>query len=219
MGALASLALSFVVVNAETIDEILVLNGTLVAKGESNGIYNGLNIFTGSNTDGRIIFSGNSTSGNKISSEFYHDWTPLTLQAKSYNFTEGKVGIGVESPKAELDVNGSIICTGSLDIVALNASQIKANDIRMEMSNVADYVFAEDYNLKSLSEVEDYVNKHKHLPGVPSANQMESEGISVSEMSNLLLEKVEELTLHMIKLKKENAALKLEIENMKNNLK
>ncbi len=219
VGALASLVLSCVVVNAETIDETLYLNGSLVAKGESNGIYNGLTVYTGKTIDGRIVFSGNTTTGNKISSEFYHSWTPLTLQAKSYNFTEGKVGIGVESPKAELDVNGSIICTGSLDVVDLNASQIKANDIRMDMSNVADYVFAEDYNLKSLSEVENYVNEHKHLPGVPSAAEMEAEGISVSKMSNLLLEKVEELTLHMIQLEKENAALKLEMENMKNNLK
>ena len=87
------------------------------------------------------------------------------------------------------------------------------------MNNVADYVFAEDYNLKSLSEVENYVNEHKHLPGVPSAAEMEAEGISVSQMSNILLEKVEELTLHMIQLQKENAALKQEMENMKNNLK
>ena len=70
-----------------------------------------------------------------------------------------------------------------------------------------------------MSEAKNYVNEHKHLPGVPSAAEMEAEGISVSQMSNILLEKVEELTLHMIQLQKENAALKQEMENMKNNLK
>ncbi len=213
MGACASLVLSCAVSNAETIEENLTINGNLVAKGTSNSIYNGLKIFTGSTIDGRFVISGDS-KGNTVSSEFYQNWTPLTFQATSYNFTKGKVGIGVEKPTAELDVNGSIKCTGSLDVVELNA-----NDIHMDMSNVADYVFADGYNLKSLSEVENYVNEHKHLPGVPSAAEMEAEGISVSKMSNLLLEKVEELTLHMIQLEKENAALKLEMENMKNNLK
>lgn len=228
MGAFASLVLSCAVSNAETIEENLYLEGNLTVKGNSNHIYNGLTVMTGQTTDGRIVFSGTSGSG-KISSEFYHNWTGLTFEALRYNFTKGNVGIGIEDPQAKLHVDGGIICTGSLDVADVNtnsinsssiqASQIKANDIRMDMNNVADYVFAEDYNLKSLSEVENYVNEHKHLPGVPSAAEMEAEGISVSKMSNILLEKVEELTLHMIQLQKENAQLKQEMENMKNNLK
>lgn len=228
MGAFASLVLSCAVSNAETIEENLYLEGDLTVKGNSNHIYNGLTVMTGQTADGRIVFSGNSSSG-KISSEFYHNWTGLTFEALRYNFTKGNVGIGIEDPQAKLHVDGGIICTGSLDVADVNtnsinsssiqASQIKANDIRMDMNNVADYVFAKDYNLKSLSEVENYVNEHKHLPGVPSAAEMEAEGISVSKMSNILLEKVEELTLHMIQLQKENAQLKQEMENMKNNLK
>lgn len=228
MGACASLVFLCVVSNAETIEDNLYLEGDLVAKGKTNHIYNGLTVLTGQTTDGRLVFSGTSSSG-KISSEFYHNWTGLTFEALRYNFTKGNVGIGIEDPQAKLHVDGGIICTGSLDVADVNtnsinsssiqASQIKANDIRMDMSNVADYVFDEDYKLKSLSEVESYVNEHKHLPGVPSAAEMEADGISVSKMSNLLLEKVEELTLHMIQLQKENAALKQEMENMKNNLK
>ena len=223
MGACASLVLSCAVSNAETIEDNLYLDGNLVVKGTSNHIYNGLTVLTGQTTDGRIVFSGNSSSG-KISSEFYHNWTGLTFEALRYNFTKGNVGIGIEDPQAKLHVDGAIICTGSLDVADVNtnsinsssiqASQIKANDIRMDMSNVADYVFAEDYNLKSLSEVENYVNEHKHLPGMPSAAEMDANGVSVSKMSNLLLEKVEELTLHMIKLEKENAALKAKVESL-----
>lgn len=216
MGAAASLVMSCVVSNAQ---ENLTVTGKFTAQGTGNGIYNGLTIYTGSTTDGRFVFSGDGKSGNTISSEFYHGWTPLTFEATNFTFKGGSMGT-----PASLKVEGSITCTGSLDVVDLNtnsikASEIQAGDIRMDMSNVADYVFAEDYNLKSLSEVENYVNEHKHLPGVPSAAEMEAEGISVSTMSNLLLEKVEELTLHMIQLQKENAALKLEMENMKNNLK
>ena len=111
-------------------------------------------------------------------------------------------------------IHGNLSCKGQIEV-----AELKANDIQMDMHNAADYVFDENYNLKSLSEVENYVNEHKHLPGMPSAAEMEENGISVSKLSNLLLEKVEELTLHMIKmeshmneLEMENAALKAKVE-------
>ena len=107
-------------------------------------------------------------------------------------------------------VNGKITCKDELNVVALNAK-----DINVEMNNAADYVFDENYDLKSLSEVESYVNEHKHLPGIPSAADMAENGMSVAAMSNMLLEKVEELTLHMIRLEKENAALKAEVKSLK----
>lgn len=116
--------------------------------------------------------------------------------------------------KGDLTVNGKITCKDELNVVALNASSIKAEDINVNMNNAADYVFEDDYNLKSLSEVESYVKSNKHLPGIPSAAEMEQNGVSVSAMSNMLLEKVEELTLHMIRLEKENAALKAKVESL-----
>ncbi|MBL6445994.1 hypothetical protein JMN32_06720 [Fulvivirga sp. 29W222] len=80
---------------------------------------------------------------------------------------------------------------------------------------VPDYVFEEDYTLKGLDEVEAYVKEHKHLPGIPSAQEIEeNEGVYLGEMTYKLLEKVEELTLHMIKLKKENEELKARLETL-----
>ncbi|TRX51644.1 SlyX family protein [Fulvivirga sp. M361] len=61
-----------------------------------------------------------------------------------------------------------------------------------------DYVFDADYNLPTLSSIEAYVLAHKHLPEVPSAEQMEENGIEVGAMNMILLKKVEELTLHLI---------------------
>jgi hypothetical protein len=52
--------------------------------------------------------------------------------------------------------------------------------------------------LPSLSEIESYIKQNKHLPEVPSAREMEKDGINLSEMNMLLLKKVEELTLHLI---------------------
>ncbi|MDQ3290013.1 MAG: TMF family protein, partial [Bacteroidota bacterium] len=77
-----------------------------------------------------------------------------------------------------------------------------------------DYVFEEGYNLMPLYEVEKYINTNKHLPDVPSAAEVEKNGIEVGEMNATLLRKIEELTLHMIELKKENDALKSRLDNL-----
>ena len=138
-----------------------------------------------------------NTSGYEDSP--YERHNTLTFDAGKYVFDRG-----------EMIVNNKITCKDELNVVALNAK-----DINVEMNNAADYVFDENYDLKSLSEVESYVNEHKHLPGIPSAADMAENGMNVSTMSNLLLEKVEELTLHLIRLEKENAALKAEVKSLK----
>ena len=74
--------------------------------------------------------------------------------------------------------------------------------------------FAKDYQLKSLEEVETYINENKHLPDVPSAEEVVKSGINVAEMDALLLQKIEELTLYMIELKKENAALTVKLNTL-----
>ncbi len=71
-----------------------------------------------------------------------------------------------------------------------------------------DYVFADDYSLMPLEQVDEYVREHKHLPDVPSAAEIETEGIDVGAMQATLLRKVEELTLYVIELNREVTALK-----------
>jgi hypothetical protein len=124
---------------------------------------------------------------------------PIIFKAGGYTFDSG-----------DMVVNGTLTCKNELKVLSLNA-----DDVNFNMSNVADYVFEEDYNLKSLSEVESYIKENKHLPGIPSAAEIEQNGVSLSKMSNILLEKIEELTLHMIRLEKENAALKAEVKSLK----
>jgi hypothetical protein len=71
-----------------------------------------------------------------------------------------------------------------------------------------DYVFETDYMLRPIEELELYINQHKHLPGVPSAREIKDNGISVGEMNTIMMEKIEELTLYIIELKKEVELLK-----------
>lgn len=75
-------------------------------------------------------------------------------------------------------------------------------------SHWADYVFLPSYKLMPLTEVEEFIKKNNHLPNVPSAEEVHKEGIDMATMDSKLLEKIEELTLYMIELKKENLALK-----------
>jgi hypothetical protein len=107
----------------------------------------------------------------------------------------GKVGINVSTyPSGDysLAVNG----------------KLKAKEIVVELTGWADYVFDRNYNLKTLEEVENFIQKNKHLPEMPSAKEVEANGVSVGEMNMLLLKKVEELTLYIINQQKEIDALK-----------
>jgi len=79
----------------------------------------------------------------------------------------------------------------------------------------ADYVFNDDYQLMPLEEVELFVEENNHLPGVPSAQEVAEEGIDVAEMDAKLLEKIEELTLYMIELKKQNEQLQADVNALK----
>jgi|SRR5690606_6796090 len=96
---------------------------------------------------------------------------------------DGRVGIGTTTPQAKLAVNGNIL-----------AKEIK---IKTDIS-VPDYVFEDTYALPSLSSIERYVKVHKHLPEVPSAKDIERDGLDLAEMNLLLLKKVEELTLYLL---------------------
>ncbi len=87
---------------------------------------------------------------------------------------------------------------------------IRTEKVKVELAAGiwADYVFKEGYDLKPLEEVEEFINTNGHLPNVPSAAQVETEGVNLGEMDAKLLEKIEELTLYVIELKKEINELK-----------
>lgn len=91
---------------------------------------------------------------------------------------------------------------------------IKQLEIDPDKTTWPDYVFESDYELRSLSEVEDFVDENGHLPEVPSAAEVAENGINVYEMQELMMKKIEELTLYMIDLKKENTILKSKIEQL-----
>lgn len=105
----------------------------------------------------------------------------------------GNVGIGSKNPLAKLSVDGNIL-----------AKEIK---VKTDIA-VPDYVFEAEYKLPGLPDLEQYVKLNKHLPEVPSAKEIEKNGLDLAEMNLILLKKVEELTLHLIEKDKEISGIK-----------
>ena len=87
---------------------------------------------------------------------------------------------------------------------------LQVKEVKVTLTGWPDYVFGEDYKLMSLGETEQYIKENGHLPGVPSAHEVEEEGLSLGEMNARLMQKVEELTLHVIELQKQIDEMKKE---------
>lgn len=99
----------------------------------------------------------------------------------------GNVGIGTTNPDQKFTVKG----------------KIHAEEVIIDLAVPADYVFKPNYKLMPLPQVEQFVKKNSHLPEIPSASEITKNGLSIGEMQNKLLQKVEELTLYAIQQNKE----------------
>ena len=119
----------------------------------------------------------------------------LSFKARGYSFIYGDVGIGVSDPQYRLDVAGTI----------------RADEILVKTAG-ADFVFTEGYQLRPLSEVKAFIEKNKHLPEIKSAQEMQENGVSVSELQTQLLQKIEELTLYILQQEKRIQALETELK-------
>jgi hypothetical protein len=97
-----------------------------------------------------------------------------------------------------------------------NDGLVRAREIKVDLANNwPDYVFQSTYSLMPLNDVKTFIGKNGHLPNVPSACEIEKDGIPLGEMNRVLLEKVEEMTLYMIQMQEEQERLKSEIEELK----
>ena len=100
-------------------------------------------------------------------------------------YNTGNVGINTSAPDARLTVNG----------------QVHATEFRADLTVPGpDYVFAPEYPLISLDSMQNYLNIHQHLPGIPPAAVMEKEGVELLKMNMNLLQKVEEMMLYILQL-------------------
>ncbi|HLV33436.1 MAG TPA: hypothetical protein VKY57_17845 [Chitinispirillaceae bacterium] len=124
-----------------------------------------------------------------------------------------KVAISYDVIKLNNNENETIINGNSITTDTVKSSKVIVDG---EALDVPDYVFENNYKLKSLNEVESFIKKHKHLPEVQSAKEIEKNGMDVVKMNLDLLKKVEELTLYMLEQEKKMNKMELEIKSLKN---
>jgi hypothetical protein len=168
-------------ISSATIDPAATIEG-------GGGNYNWPRLVIKSDISQWELSTAASTTGR--AGKFYlydhtHATTPLLVD------TNGNVGIGTLSPQHLLHVAGTI---GAQEVLV--------------SSTGADYVFEPGYRLQPLSEVARFIEDNRHLPGIPSADEVTKNGMGVGEMEAKLLAKVEELTLHLIQQEKQNQELR-----------
>jgi hypothetical protein len=126
----------------------------------------------------------------------------LTVRGTTYDGGETKlkvphhftVNLGDESGASEFRVTQ----LGGSEMLSVNSRGTLRTKEIIVASSWADYVFEDNYELRSLPELAEYVKENKHLPGIESAGEIESSGLSVGDMQKKQMEKIEELTLYII---------------------
>jgi hypothetical protein len=178
--------------------------GPLDADNASLGNRNGGALIWG-DVEGTLNFTAfPSTPGLSANNTMYY----YANDVKTYRVMKIKpsmqVQIGLTAPPAtsthadyRLAVDGKLVA--------------KSIFVTLAAANWADFVFAPTYALQPLPELEAYLKQNRHLPAIPSAAEVEQNGIDVGEMNARLLQSLEELTLHVIELSKQNARLQAEV--------
>jgi len=124
-------------------------------------------------------------------------------------FINGNARAGTLNVGTSLNTSGYIARIGG----KLICEEVK---VKLISSGWPDYVFSEKYKLPTLQELQSFIQKNKHLPNIPSAAEVEKEGLELGDMQKRMMEKIEELTLYILQLEKKNQELNVRVANLEN---
>ncbi|MCR9252370.1 MAG: hypothetical protein NXI20_18240 [bacterium] len=163
-----------------------------------------------SGESGRVLFRAHSSDVAIIKSEQYGTGTGTRLKFEVHDDTDDYFSFNHKHhQQGDLEIfkmtRSKVTSAVNMDVNGI----VRSKEVKVELENWPDYVFTPSYNLQSLSEVESFINQNGHLPNIPSAAEVEeNNGIELGQMNAKLLEKIEELTLHLIEKDKEISELK-----------
>ncbi|HEY0042248.1 MAG TPA: hypothetical protein VGB71_16365, partial [Flavisolibacter sp.] len=157
-----------------------------IGSGSDAGLTGNGYLMLGSPSGSNIVFDNNEiiARNNGVASS-------LVLQNDGGSVRIGNVAVPTGYKFA---INGKMLC-----------EELK---VKLASSGWPDYVFHETYKLRNLRQLEDYIHQNKHLPNIPSASDVEKNGLEVGDMQKRMMEKIEELTLYIIDLQKQVDELK-----------
>ncbi len=169
-----------------------------------------ISILTPNNKNGYFGF-GDSEDDYSGGMEYDHAKDRMILRVNNHNHnitidSSGNVGIGITNPSEKLTVDGKILCE-EVEVV-LN---VAAPDYVFEKYYTGHSNLKSDYVMPTLEDIEAYTKVNHHLPSVPSAKELKEQGLELKEMSVILLQKIEELTLYTIEQEKRIKALESQI--------
>jgi len=172
---------------------------------------------------GGMLFGTNPTgttrrTGAQIQALSEAAWTDGSSQPTYLHFLTTAAGSAIPSERMRITADGNV-GIGTTDTkgykLAVNGDAIFTKVKVKAYNNWPDYVFDEHYKLLPIHELAAYIQSNRHLPGIPSASEVEEDGIDVGEMNKKLLRKIEELTLYLIEEHKEKKAQQEMIEALR----
>jgi hypothetical protein len=195
----------------------LYYNGTSTLATTSSGIdVTGETLITGGLPR---IFLDNTVYGTSIEAigmttagDLRLGWSQPTITLRAGSVERLKVH------STGVDITGSIIASGNVGIGTTDPGNYKlavegtigAREVTVTADSWSDFVFKDDYKLQSLNEVESFIKENKHLPDIPSEEEVKENGVSLGEMDAKLLQKIEELMLYVIRINKKVESLEAE---------
>ena len=178
-------------------------NIQLTSMDRANNTWIGYDAGHNNNGSGNVLLGYQAGYGSTGSNQLYIENSSTNNPLIYGNFANNAMGINTRQ----------LTDGGTAYTLSING-KMRANEVKV-YTGWADYVFEKDYRLRSLRQVKRYIQRHKHLPDVPSAKEVKRKGIFVGETQATLLRKIEELTLYMLKAHNTTQQLNKEAQQLK----
>lgn len=181
-----------------------------------------LHIKSDSNEDAGIILEPTTMTSKAYLQIFDENHKISVLRGEGMSILSQNDNINLDAKKvvmnAKVSINTSKAFTQGYDYALAVSGGILTNEVLIkEVTEWYDFVFDDDYELTSLTELESFINKNGHLPDIPSEGEVLDAGYNMVEMDGLLLKKIEELTLYTIELNKIIEKQQRIIDSLKDN--